>query len=280
MATYRELERSLFRSKPVELYHFFRGTEDWYYTSSKFVVSFSDSADTGIYDPLAIVRGAVDLGGADKPGALSITLPVDCDLGLLLQAGTSPTPISVRVIRFQTEAPDEPAIIFTGDLGNADIQDEKITLQCWPFGARLNRTVPRGLYQRAQCQVNTYDPFTCGVDKATYTYEGEVTAINGLAITVDGAADFDPGTGTRPDMFALGILQFGEHLAAIDTQSDDAVTLWEAVPGLQVGDTVQLVAGDDRLQETCTIKFGNAPRRIAFPNMPVDNPFFGQGFRR
>lgn len=275
MPTYRELERSLFKGRPIEVYHFFRGTEDWFYTSSKFTVIFESET----YTPLEITRGQIDYGGEDRPGALPITFPTDTDLGLLLQAGSVASPVSVRVTRIQSDAATDPAIIFLGELGGADVDGENVTVQCWPFTARMDLTVPQGLFQRDQCQWNTYDPNTCKVDKATYTFEGEVTEIDGLNVTVDGALDFDPGTGTRSDMFSLGIIQKGEQQGMIDLQMGNIVRLIELLPTLVVGDMVQLVAGDDRSMATCRDKFANAPRRLAFAHMPVLNPFYGQGLR-
>ncbi len=274
-ATYRSLEGSRSQGRPMELYHFFRGTEDWFYTSSKFVIVFEGD----VYEPLEITRSTIDLGGEDKPGAITVRLPTDSDLGALLQAGTSPTPISLQITRIQRDALTQPAIIFIGELSTADDQDEMTAVQALPFLARLDFTIPQGLFQRRQCHWNTFDTLTCKAVKATFTYTGEVTAISGVQVTVDGAVDFDPGTGTRVDMFALGIIQKGEWQGMIESQSGNVLTLIERVPTLEVGDEVQLIAGDDRTPETCRDKFGKIARYLAFPDMPVVDPYSGQGLR-
>jgi hypothetical protein len=274
MPTYLELERSRFQSKPIKLFHFYRGTEDWYYTSNKFVVVF----DSQVFLPLAIKHSQVEYGGEDLPGACPVSLPVDSDLGQVLKLGAMPTPVQLDIIRLQRDASTQPAIIFKGELGAGDVQNRQITVQCWPFESQLNLVVPQGLYQRDYCQWNTYDEFTCKVNKATFTFTGVIEAISGTEITVTDASTFDPGTGVREDMFVNGIFQKDEYQVLINAQAGDVLTLIEPIPGLLVGDSVDLVAGDDRTLTTCSEKFANAGRRLAFRWMPVVDPFYGQGF--
>lgn len=275
MATYREIEGSSYGGTPVEYYHFYRGAQDWYYTSSRRIRLFNSARHL----PLEITRGPIDLGGADQPGALTITLPTASNLGTIFQEGSLPTPISLTITRQQPAASDAPWIIFIGEVSNADIQGEIVSLQALPFTARLDLIIPQGLYQKEQCQWNTYDIYTCKVVKATYTFTGTISAIDGLNITVDDATAFDPGTGTQPNMFVQGILQKGERQGMIQAQDGDVISLLEVVPTLTVGDVVDLIAGDDRTVETCRTKFANAGRRFSFPHMPVLNPFYGQGLR-
>lgn len=275
MATTRELEQSKHQSTPIEFYHFYRSTEDWYYVANKRTRTLDGIA----YTPSAITRGSIEYGSEDRPGALAVMLPLKSALGADIQAGALPTPLSLVITRQQPAATDEPAIIFVGEVDTAEVLGKKVNLQCLPFTARLGQTAPQGLYQRRQCQFNTYDPNTCKVNGLTFRFTGAVSAIDGLNITVDGAADFDPGTGTLPDMFALGTFGFGERKVMIESQLDDTVTIIERVSGLVVGSIVTLQAGDDRLPETCNTKFNNSARYLAFELMPVLNPFDGQGLR-
>lgn len=275
MATTRELEGSKHKSRPVEFYHFYQTTHDWYYTTSRRVKTLG-----GIpHQPLEITRGQIDMGGEDRPGALSITVPTDSSIGSVLQEGSGATPISLRITRQQPSASDDPWIIFIGEISGANVQGEIVNIDCLPFTARLDLIVPQGLYQRDQCQWNTYDPYTCKKNRSEYTFVGTVTGVDGLRITVDGASAFDPGTGVRDDMFAGGVLEKGERTGMIESQDGDTVTLLELVPTVAVDDVIFLVAGDDRLLDTCRDKFNNAQRRVAFPHLPLKNPWYGQGLR-
>lgn len=275
MATTLELEASDDQALPLEFYHFYRGSEDWYYVTAERVKSLD-----GIQHlPLELTRGQIDVGGEDRPGALSITLPTDSVLGLIFQEGSAPSPINLAITRQLQGATDDPWIIFIGEVTSADVEGETVTIQVLPFTARLDVIVPQGLYQKDQCQWNTYDPFTCKVDKATFTFTGTVAAVSGLSVEITGASAFNPGTGARDDMFVGGILEKGERKGMIESQNGDVVILLESVPTLDVGDVVSLVAGDNRRLETCRDKFNKANRRLAFPHLPVLNPFYGQGLR-
>lgn len=275
MATTRELEGSKHKSRPVEFYHFYQSTHDWYYTTSRRVKTL----DGLPHQPLEITRGPIDVGGEDRPGALSVSIPTDSSLGLIIQDGSLSTPLSLQITRQQPSASDDPWIIFIGDLGSAEVQGENINLQFLPFTARLDVIIPQGLYQKDQCQWNTFDPFTCKVNRAIYTFTGAIVSIDGLTIEVAGASGFDPGTGTKIDMFVGGILKKDEREGMIMGQSGDFMILLEAVPTLEVGNVIELTAGDNRTLRTCADKFGNARRRFAFPHLPTLNPFYGQGLR-
>jgi hypothetical protein len=240
--------------------------------------------DGGLYTPLEINRGVIDVGGEDKPGALSVTLPSDSEIGTLLRQGLSYALMSLQIIRLQQDAPDDPAYIFDGQVANFDDQDDVMTLTCVPLPARLQDVVPQELVQKDQCPWHTGDPFTCRVDLSLFTFTGTVSAIstNGLEITVTGAEDFVPdlvGATTLPDMFVFGTMRKGVYEGAIEAQDGDVLTLAERLPTLEVGDDVELVAGDDRTKQTCKNKFQNIDRFGAFSELPSINPAYGQNLR-
>jgi hypothetical protein len=227
------------------------------------------------FEPLEINHGEIERGSEDNPGAVPVTLPTDSAIGLVLQAGSAPTPISLRISMQQLGDPADPAIIFNGELRGADFQDEICTVQAIPLQSRINVTMPRGRWQRKQCVWNTFDPDTCRVDPAPFTFAGTVSAIDGLTVTVTGAGAFN----TDPAFFALGVLTKGEYKGMIETQDGDDILLQRMIPGLLVGDSVSLLAGDDRTKETCLVKFNNIERHMAFYQIPTLNPHYGQGLR-
>lgn len=269
--SYDEIDSSRAKGRLREVYHFFRGTEDWYYTGYRTPIAFFGQ----IWNPLEISRGDIEVGSEDRPGAVSITVPTASDIGLLLQAGASPTPVSVKVYQYHVDAPDEFALIFNGEIQAADIVGEICEIQAVPLQGRMNRVYPRGLFQRDRCIWITYDPDTCGVSPSGFTFTGTVAAIAGLQIEVPGAAAFN----IAPDFFALGIMSKGEWKVGILSQSGDVIAVDHPIPGLVVGDDVILLAGDDRKKETCHLKFDNSSERLSFPSMPDQTPFAGQGIR-
>lgn len=268
----RLLEASRDKGQPRYYYHFLRGGEDWCYTNHRTQLAFNGQ----LYTPLEITHGEIERGSEDNPGTVPITLPTDSDVGLVLQQGAAPTPISVRISMLQLGDVTDPAIIFYGELRGADFNGEICEVQAVPLQARLDVIMPRGRWQRKQCVWNTYDPFTCGVSESGFLFNGTVSAIDGLTVTVPGAAAF---RSTDPSFFALGVMSKDEYKGMIEKQDGDNMLLQHMIPGLVVGNSVSLLAGDDRTKETCLFKFNNIERHMAFHLIPTTNPHYGQGLR-
>lgn len=268
--TRRDVEKSRAQGRPRYFYHFFRSVEDWYYTSYRTVLAYNGQA----YLPLEINHNEIVGGGEDRPGLVEVTLPTDSDLGLILQAGSAPSSISLRIAMQHANMLDDPAIIFNGELRGTQITDDLCVVTAVPLQSRLSMVMPRGLFERRQCVWNTYTP-ECGVDPALFTFAGTVAGIDGLIVSVTGASAFN----ADPAFFTLGVLTKGEYRGMIERQDGDEMTLQHAIPGLIVGDAVTLLAGDDRTKETCLNKFDDIERHMSFYLIPVQNPHYGQGLR-
>lgn len=264
-------EQSRARGKPRDCYHFFRGVEDWRYTSFRTAIAFMGE----IFTPLEITHGEIEGGGQDRPGEVPITLPTDSPLGLILQAGSAPTPIAVKIYRFHHGVMDDFAIIFNGEVQGADIDGETCVIQAVPLQSRMSMIMPRGLFQKKRCIWNTYDPMTCKANPGAFTFTNAISAITGLVVTVPGAAAFN----ADPSFFSLGVMSKGERKGTIELQNGDDMRLEFMIPGLAVGNSVSLLAGDDRTQETCLNKFNNIDRHRSLSQMPTLNTFSGQGLR-
>lgn len=280
MSTTLELEQSKHGGRPIEYYHFYRATEDWYYTTSRRVKTLD-----GIpHLPLEINRGVIATGGADKPGALSIELPTSSAIGQAVKDGLLPTPLSLRITRQQAGASDDPRIIFNGEASTAGVTPALTTIQFLPLLARLSQMVPQGAFQKDQCTFATYDTLTCGLDRADFTFDGVVEAVDGLDVTITGLSDYRPVNADGdteafvPTMFALGILKKGEREVMIESQSGNTVRLVTSLDNLRVDDAVQVVVGDDRQAQTCLLKMKNIARNMSFSHMPTVNPYYGRGF--
>ena len=268
----RQLQASRDRGKPRYYYHFLRGGEDWCYTNYHSPLSYNGER----FEPLEITHGEIERGSEDNPGSVPVTLPTDSAIGLVLQQGAAPTPISLRISMMQVDDVTDPAIIFYGELRGADFTGETCEVQAVPLQSRLDVIMPRGRWQRRQCVWNTYDPVTCGVSESGFLFTGTVSAIDGLTVTVPGAAAF---RSTDPSFFALGVMSKDEYKGMIEKQDGDNMLLQHMIPGLAVGNPVSLLAGDDRTKETCLAKFNNVERHMAFYRIPTTNPHYGQGLR-
>ncbi len=118
----------------------------------------------------------------------------------------------------------------------------------------------------------------CGVDLSAQGYTVE-TVISGVT---DGRIfEFSDELGPAEGWFTGGRLEIldGDGAGLVGhiqrDQIDGAVWkvyLWDGIRvGVDVGQTVRLVAGCDRLAETCRLKFDNFLNFRGFPHIPGDD---------
>ncbi len=136
----------------------------------------------------------------------------------------------------------------------------------------LNQTVGRTF--QASCDAALGDA-RCGVDLTDPAFKG-----SGTVVTVDGDRAFTvSGLSAYADgWFALGTLTWtGGANAGRDAEvmmhevgsTDVTVILLEApVLAIAAGDTFDIIAGCDRLFETCTGRFANGVNFRGFPHIP------------
>ena len=274
MPSYIDLEKSLYRGRPAEFFHFYRGGEDWRITPFPMTVVLADGQ---VFSPQSgMTRGDIEGGGDDAPGQLSITLPTEAAIVQSVIDGRSDAPINLKVYQYHKSPGTDTKIIFWGEVVSYEDIRDVTTIMCNPTLAQGDMAIPRGVYQRDECSFVTYDPETCGVDPAGFTFNGNISAIDGLEVTVPGAAAFG---GADPDYFSLGIIVKGTRRGEIEKQMGDTVILRHMISGLAVTDAVSLIAGDDRSPETCLNKFDNILNHFSFRKIPKRNPSYGLGVR-
>lgn len=249
-------------------------TVDYFRTSFRRTVTYQSD----LYLPCEIEHTEPSYGSEDAPGTIQITLPSDDPISQeFLQSIPPPNPM-VAIYEYHRPPVDEPDISHIRralyDIVSAEDTIHGLVLTCASILGQMDSIVPSGLIQRDFCDFATYHPETCGVSRAAHTFEGTVSNIDGLSVTVPGAAAFRADI---PTYFRLGDFSKGTKHTMIREQDGDTVVLDEMIPGLVVDDTVQLVAGDDRTKETCYYVFNNSARRRSFPGLPTVNPYYGRG---
>lgn len=270
--TFDQSEISRFGGRPVDLYKFVSGAQEWLYTTEKAGFTFDGDAYLG-----RAISHTEPNDSADNPGQIRITLPDDDALVQFFINGVPALPIQVTIFRVHRDAPTDERIMFLGEVSSDDSTLPAGTLVCDPLQGRFVLQVPRGLYQRDQCIWTLGDPDTCGLDLAPFTHTSTVSALNVLGtnwVTVAGAATFG---GADPNYFKDGVLVFGEYRAMIESQVGDQVKLMQRIPSLIVTSPVSLIAGDDHHYTTCRDKFNNIARAMVFPNLPLANVWYGRG---
>lgn len=263
--TYLISEASQWGGQPIELYRFTRGLSIWTYTTADRPIEFSGET----YLPVTMRRGELPMNEEQENATLNLFMDPTIDVVADFISGASPSPTNVTLMRRHRNegVADQQAVLFIGQVGVVEFSEGETHLVCVPIQKAIGRKVPRWLYQ-TQCNHMLYDAF-CGVNPALFTFAGNVTAKNGLSVTVPEAADKADG------YYNGGYIKDGETYLFIQTHVGTLLVLLASSPRLLVGDAITLTAGCDRTRTTCVAKFGNLPNFMGFPYIPDKNPYDG-----
>lgn len=252
MADYDTLESGTEGSRPIEVYRFTLGSQEFFYSSSDDTIPLGGDD----YEPIAIARENIEIGQDARTRALDITVPATNPFALKyanIVPGEKATCIITRLQRDESPTFATQPKIFRGVVQDVRYEDnaEASIIRVQSGEAKASRTIPRFTYM-AMCNHALYDG-GCKVSSAAHKHTGNVAAESGNTINVAGASasglDFVGGF-CRPD----GVADF----RAIIAQSGDVLTLILpfAVPVLSTN--VSCFAGCDHiLTSDCANIFDN-----------------------
>lgn len=259
----KELSRE---NEPLEIYHFWRTSQNWRYTSADTKIVFGGNA----YEPAAISRSGVSYNDNLEVSTLSIT--AEYALGpLVLYIGGYPLEtIWVQVMRIFRDYPDEASVIFYGTVGSTKLVGVKAQAQCLGIENVLKQQIPKPRYQ-PQCNRTLYDDM-CTALKADFVVVASVTAISS-----DGRTIVLSGVGFEAkddDWFTFGYVLLGDEKRLIvdHVKDDKTIEIRYPLVELEVGNNVSVYAGCDLKPETCRDKFDNLINFFGFPYIPKENP--------
>ncbi len=262
--TYQTRESSLQDGEPVELFRFAQGVRKWLYTSGP----TSETHQSEVYEPAAIMRGAIDRTTDINRSSIDITMPRDSALAGEFIAAPPEGVISVTVFRRHRGDGDlDTIVIWKGRVSGAKLTGHKLELTCSPISSSLRRPGLRAKYQ-LMCRHALYDG-GCGVLRDSYKTTGTVDAGGGVTIQVNAAASKPNG------YFNGGILSAESGQRMIVSHQGQNLKIMSQIPGLAIGENVELYAGCDHSKETCFYKFNNLDNYGGFPFIPTKNPFSG-----
>jgi hypothetical protein len=263
--TYDGMEQSTASSKPYELY-LFEGTGiDVAVTSADKTINYF--AHTFV--PVTISRTEVDESAEVQSGQIKVYVPKNHPIAEMFVGYLPTSPVSLTI--FGSHYGDsETGVVFSGTVASARFTDE-CELVCNSDQYRLQSKIPRIQYQ-SPCP-HIFGDLGCTFPLATVTYPGTVTAISadGLTITI-------PAFASLPHPLKAGFLRHGNDVRMIVDQGGSGtgfyVVLIAAVAGMQVGDSVQGVAGCQQTFDACA-SYNNIANFLGFDLIPLTNPFDG-----
>lgn len=251
--TFDQYEISKEDSQPLELFEFAIGSQTYRYTNAEDEVE----VDLLTYTPEAIKRSRVEKGAEAGRLSIEIELPARNEfaeryIGII--PGQKATLVVKRVQRLDFPSP-EVFRLFDGIVKSVSFEDDgnKARVQALPRVALLSRPIPRRRFQ-AGCNNVLYGS-GCNVDDTdpAYRHTGEVTAVSGRTITVDGASGF------AAEWWVAGRVERsgGADARLILAHSGDDLTLLLPFPDDVTGETVTLLAGCPHGIVSCDDKFDN-----------------------
>ena len=180
--------------------------------------------------------------------------------------------LPVGVFRMHLSDPDLEVINWLhGNVISCVKIESEARLTVEPPLARARR-LGNPLRYQFQCNKMTYSE-ACGVNAADYTFSATVTDIDGAELTLSGLP-----TGLD-ESFAASYFVGGYVTTAdgsrrfIVSQAGDTLRLMLNFDDLELGETVEVTAGDDRFHLTCQNKFGNIGKFFGFFTRPQRNPW-------
>lgn len=234
--------------------------------------------------------GVVSVGHLEKE--VVVTLPLDhAFVRRYLKQGLPPTKITATISRFYSESLVER--IWEGEITSMSVDDANTEASfrvISRLGEALIRRLPTVTAGRS-CPHQLYDA-TCAISRTGTNPDGKaykcsttVMYVNGRDVRLDLstiAADYT----FRSDWLVNGELVVTSGDASgerrtIREQNDlspgfstvTQVSLHHQIPGLKIGDAIDVFAGCKWDTNTCDLKFGNLQANGAYPYMPTSNPY-------
>lgn len=268
MSSFSSLESSAESSRPVEIYRFALGSEEFLYTSS--ANDIVRSGETFVSVP--IKRDRIVVGQSERKRVVSIDLPSDNEFAQLY-VGTPPGQKATVVIsRLQRdESPTFATKIdrFYGVVASVN----------WPNAATariaartdesaVENNLPKYTYM-GMCNHTLYGP-GCDVDPIPHTFAGTISVVSGRDITV-------PGAGASGKDFTGGFVRLsgsGGDPRIVLKQAGDVLTLLTPFFSAVVGASVDCLAGCDHVIESdCALVFNNVVKNGSCRFVPPRNIF-------
>lgn len=277
--SYSAREQSAQDGRPVYLYKFVQGVQQWLYTNAPVTIVFAGES----YAPSSVGHSEVKQSNELAKDSISLTFPLDDPFASQFLGYAPDLVTSVTLLRGHI-GDGEFVTYWKGRVASSKATGAQVRLECESIFTSLRRPGLRARYQRT-CRHALYGR-GCTLDPEVFAVTGRVSSMTSTTLTV-------PEAGTYPDgHFTGGMVRapdnslrlVSNHVGQILTLSRPSASLSASFAlsgygygyGLFYGQlTVLLYPGCDRLKSTCKDKFNNLDNYGGFPYIPLKNPFGG-----
>lgn len=270
--SFNEFETSTDKGRPIALYEFRWGTVRWRYTSADVAQEYGGND----FLPISIRDEGMTQGGSAEN---DFTVTAQSDIELVELFGDSPPtrPVWLTVRRKHADDPlDEAPVYWVGRVANVMRQENAAEANI--RGISIGKLLKSGglrLTWGKNCPHCVYDS-ACKVDPDDHKYVVTVAAIEGPYLTFVEATVPDEGS------FSGGYVEWDRGSSGVtelrgieEMISTTKVKVLGRLPGLEIGDSIDLHPGCDQTASTCDEGFGNLDNNGGFFFMPETSPFDG-----
>ena len=259
-----ETKESDSEKKPSELYHIWRGSTHWRYTSLDDHVVFNGNN----YSPVAVKRDSVTYDYNLDVSSLNITFAYITDPVIKFISRNPVEVIWVEIFRILRDMdPVEATVVFVGQIKNVSFQGVQANVSCVGFEHYLKQPIPTERYQ-PQCNYTVFGT-KCALSDSSYKLSSISATIDstGLIIT---ATEF----GSQADgYYQWGRIEWSDYKRMIVKHEGNDVTLrYPLLDFPSTGGLIDAWPGCDWTIETCRDKYDNVVNFGGFPYIPIDNP--------
>lgn len=279
--SYAARESSTQDGRPVFLYKFVQGSQQWCYTNAPFQVSFA--GDT--YSPSAVGHSEVKQSNELSKNSITLTFPLNDEFAAQFLGHAPDLVTSVTLLRGHLgDGEGEFIAYWKGRVASSKASGAKVHMECESVFTSLRRSGLRARYQKS-CRHALYAR-GCRLNSEDWAVIALCTGTSGATVTIPGAADLAAGyliggMLRSPD----GVLRYVvNHVGDQVTLMHPVKSLVEAVAkagyGRSYGEyyggvVVKLYPGCDHTTVECSTRFNNLDNYGGFPWIPIKNPFGG-----
>lgn len=262
--TFKALETSVESGRPVELYYFAIGTDNYYYTSAPDNILFGGNT----YLPRQITRTSPPISTEDRRQQIEVTLLTE-DVVASRFVGVVPnSQMTLDVFRYH-RGDSEAYIMWSGDIVGAAYINQGA--QCKFRGVTtetaFGRAIPRLKYQ-GLCNHVLFGP-SCKLINTNFLHTAICSSKSSSTITVNGIL-----AAKGPNWMVSGYVNLNDSdYRLVFKQDGDVLYFYLPFENDPVGETVKCFAGCDHTLVDCRGKFNNEDQYGGFAFVPELNVF-------
>lgn len=260
---YTDYEYSNELGKPMSLFRFSLGSEEWLFTSGDVSVFQGDDE----FVPTYIRAGRLTRTGESNKSVMDVHIAANNPLSLKFLEGWLSGVMLVTVYR-NHYGDNDHVVQWKGRVVSCKWEQNEATLSCDSAFTLFKRAGLRRHYQ-VLCPHILYSQGrgNCNVDKTSYQVDGTVASVGGNIISVNGIGGYPNG------YFTAGMVLVNGTYRLITAHVDNGLTLIDRIDGVVDNDVISMWPGCDRSLTTCGNKFNNTNNFGGLPYLPMKNPF-------